>query len=375
MSSENIASLISEIQTFKSNVDNIYANHVTTLSNANYFIDALSNATSASNMYTRFNTLVVSSNVTMAQDYTVTDTLSYTFQLAVDNSNLKFDDTGNSMCLKSGNEMTLGLFVNSNVYNNSNGCVAIFNRETTQALKIATTVNTGKLSFAKFVPNDPRFSWCFLKTDSGKYELHSDFGGNQSTTIGYNVDAFYPVSFDKRNRSAFSIVGTLSNSILTPNRPGLKVLWIDTYFNELLNTFNSPPSWSRNLLCTNISTLTSGLNGYRFIPKSSVRWTGYFYAPVSGTYTFYINARDCAYFWIGTGVATYSKANALISKSAEVSKTVTLVSGTYYPLLIMFGNSTATTATIATATMQFSWLAPSGTKTSTAPGYLFLNPP
>jgi hypothetical protein len=72
-------------------------------------------------------------------------------------------------------------------------------------------------------------------------------------------------------------------------------------------------------------------------------WVGYFKAPSSGNFNFYINSDDDVYFWIGTnalGTAnTELNAHMGVSGGNEDKNTnsVTLVANQYYPVRIQFG--------------------------------------
>ena len=81
--------------------------------------------------------------------------------------------------------------------------------------------------------------------------------------------------------------------------------------------------------------------------NTSIQYKGYFLATYTGTHTFYLNSDDGSYLWIGpTALTGYTTANALVKNGglhslAEVSATISLVAGTYYPIRIQFGNGPA----------------------------------
>ena len=75
-------------------------------------------------------------------------------------------------------------------------------------------------------------------------------------------------------------------------------------------------------------------------------YEGYFRAPATATYTFYLQSDDACYVWIGdTALSGYTKTNALvraggvhsINSPAEFN-TISLVAGTYYPIRVAYGN-------------------------------------
>ena len=94
----------------------------------------------------------------------------------------------------------------------------------------------------------------------------------------------------------------------------------------------------------------------------------------TGTHTFYLNSDDGSYLWIGlTALSGYTTANALVQNGglhalSEVSATISLVAGTYYPIRIQFGNGPAGPGAL-TASYAHSGQA----KTSTWTGKIFYN--
>ena len=78
--------------------------------------------------------------------------------------------------------------------------------------------------------------------------------------------------------------------------------------------------------------------------NTSIEYKGYFLATYTGSHTFYLNSDDGSYLWLGlTALSGYTTANALINNGGlhgtyEVSASINLVAGTYYPVRIQFGN-------------------------------------
>jgi hypothetical protein len=72
-------------------------------------------------------------------------------------------------------------------------------------------------------------------------------------------------------------------------------------------------------------------------------WVGYFKAPSSGNFNFYINSDDDVFFWIGANAlgTTNTELNAHMgvsgASSAKNTNSVTLVANQYYPVRIQFG--------------------------------------
>ena len=75
-------------------------------------------------------------------------------------------------------------------------------------------------------------------------------------------------------------------------------------------------------------------------------WTGYFKAPSSGDFNFYVNSDDDVFFWIGTNAlgTANTELNAHMGVSGangeKNTNSVTLVANQYYPVRIQFGEYT-----------------------------------
>lgn len=102
---------------------------------------------------------------------------------------------------------------------------------------------------------------------------------------------------------------------------------------------------------------------------------GYFLAPATGEFTFYINSDDASYLFVGDGAdisLNIDLDNATVSNGGrhgvtERSGTFNLVSGEYYKLFAVFGNDTGP------GTAEFSYAGPGIAKTSDFTGRLFYN--
>jgi len=97
---------------------------------------------------------------------------------------------------------------------------------------------------------------------------------------------------------------------------------------------------------TNVSTATSGVQAVNGSENYSIFWYGYLLSDFTGTWTFGLNSDDGSYLWLGDTASTgYTVANSLINNGGlhgPTLKTATkdLVSGTSYPIRIMFGEYT-----------------------------------
>lgn len=139
------------------------------------------------------------------------------------------------------------------------------------------------------------------------------------------------------------------------------------YFGDNVNWFTSAsttgtPSTPSNFASTSISELTS----YQYL--------GYFKAPVTGTYTFYIESDDASYLWVGDSANTgFTTANATASSPGlhpplEGSGNIDLDAGEVYWFRAQVGNN------LAGGTIIISYSAPSISKTTDFSGNVFYNP-
>jgi hypothetical protein len=106
----------------------------------------------------------------------------------------------------------------------------------------------------------------------------------------------------------------------------------------------------------------------------SRRWTGYFKAPTSETYTFYTTSDNASMMWIGdVAKSGWSLGNATVNNSGlhaslEKSGTAVLMAGRYYPIQIFFGDGGGDHV------LTFSYSTPSITKTTNLTGLIYYNP-
>jgi len=103
--------------------------------------------------------------------------------------------------------------------------------------------------------------------------------------------------------------------------------------------------------------------------------TGYFLAPATGEFTFFINSDDASYLFLGPDAgppANEDLDNAVVQNggrhgATERSGTFNLINGQYYKLYAIFGNDTGP------GTAVFSYSGPSIAKTTDFSGKLFYN--
>ena len=94
---------------------------------------------------------------------------------------------------------------------------------------------------------------------------------------------------------------------------------------------------------TNVSTGTNALQAVNGADNYSVFWSGYLLSDFTGTWTFGLAADDGAYLWIGDYAQSgYTVANCNINNGGghgvtNVTCTVNLIYGKYYPIRYFFG--------------------------------------
>lgn len=106
----------------------------------------------------------------------------------------------------------------------------------------------------------------------------------------------------------------------------------------------------------------------------SRRWTGYFKAPTTETYTFYISSDDASMLWVGDVAKNgWTLGNAIVDNgglhgATEKSGTIYLLAGRYYPIQVFFGEATVDDS------LTFSYSTPTISKTTNLTGLIYYNP-
>ena len=137
------------------------------------------------------------------------------------------------------------------------------------------------------------------------------------------------------------------------------------YFNDDVTFFDTAALHGDTNTTTQISGFSSSADGYSWM------WVGVFKASATGTWTFYTSSDDASYLWIGpTAITGYTTANALVNNGGlhadtEVSATISLTAGQYYPIRIMFGENTGG------ENMTVSFAGPGVSKTTNGSGYYY----
>ena len=120
----------------------------------------------------------------------------------------------------------------------------------------------------------------------------------------------------------------------------------------------------------NLSPIGDGDPGFE---PFSVQLLGYFKPTTTETHTFFLNSDDASYMWIGaTAVTGFTTANALINNggvhgAVEVSASIALTAGVYYPIRIQMGDQSGGDV------LDFNYSTPTIVKTTTVTGKIFYN--
>ncbi|CAB4125308.1 GLEYA adhesin domain containing protein [uncultured Caudovirales phage] len=186
-------------------------------------------------------------------------------------------------------------------------------------------------------------------------------------TPGYRELRYYDVDLLPTKYSGNNVVNTPHPSGLVQGRPWkttpniVSGLWrtiYDGYFND-----NGSQGTRSEEAVAWFDTVGSGIviQSTEVVDFSlpdaniySLQYLGYFRAPQTALYTFYMESDDEAYFWVGdTAVTGYTASNAHIYSWAghgEVaSDPVSLTADQYYPIRLQYGN------TGGPALLNFSW--------------------
>jgi hypothetical protein len=158
-----------------------------------------------------------------------------------------------------------------------------------------------------------------------------------------------------------------------PLMPGLMYRIFTGYFADVPSFFttNTETNTGTTNIINNIYNGTESLKEVNSSNFYSVEWFGYFRATITGIWKFYIASSDASYMWLGvTALSGYTTTNALLINPGthglvEVTNTITLTTGQYYPIRIQYGRSTQG------SDCQFSFIPPGGTRTYDGTGYYF----
>jgi hypothetical protein len=210
----------------------------------------------------------------------------------------------------------------------------------------ATVVSSSSVSVAFTPPAGTVTSYTVTSspgsiTGTGSASPISVTGLTASTTYTFTVTA--------TNSGGTSPASTASNSVTTLSAYSSGLRWIR--FN---NYHNEDPNYDSYAQITyisssgvtnfsSVSTATSGVQGVNASDNYSIFWYGYLLSDFTGLWTFGLTSDDGGWFWIGPNATSgYSTGNANINNGGGhgmnlVATQVSLTSGVYYPVRIMFG--------------------------------------
>jgi len=211
----------------------------------------------------------------------------------------------------------------------------------TTAAKSFTTTNTKRFSYYRLI-------------------INSCNGDNYASITEWNL---YDSTISMR-----SIAGKSARGLVD----GLTWKFANGYHSSSATYFDTTPytQIGRSSDFTNLASATNGrFTSAQTMDSYSIEWTGYFRAPETGTFTFFLNTDDQSYLWIGTtALAGYTTSNTLVTdtaNSASTYATITLTAGVYYPIRLLWGESSSSQS------LAFGFTTPSGVTVTDGSGYFF----
>lgn len=167
----------------------------------------------------------------------------------------------------------------------------------------------------------------------------------QVGTPGYRDLRYYDIDLLPSKYSGNDVVHNSHPEGLVQGRPWkttpniLAGLWRSTY----AGYFGGNSTWFDSQTATE-SVQVDNFNLYDGDVFSS-QWVGYFRAPHTANYTFYLHSDDASKFWIGNNAITgYTDANTTVKIDAYSdpeadSDAISLTAGQYYPIRLQYGNN------------------------------------
>jgi hypothetical protein len=154
--------------------------------------------------------------------------------------------------------------------------------------------------------------------------------------------------------------------------PGLFKTTFAGYFADDVSFFATatPTTYGTNP-ATSVQTTSISEAGSNDGSNFSCQWLGYFLPSTTETYTFFTASDDASYVWVGSNaISGFTTGNATVNNGGahgvvEVSGTISLTAGVYYPIRIQFGEAGGGDA------MTFSYSTPTITKTTDVTGRVF----
>lgn len=176
--------------------------------------------------------------------------------------------------------------------------------------------------------------------------------GGDITQPYYRVNNTYDINGLPTQYSGNTVVDNPNTGGLIQGRPWVNVAGI-TFASNIWRTdyegyhYEDPAFFDTAALKAapnNYNGTDTTISEPGLLNNTSIEYKGYFLATYTGSHTFYLNSDDGSYLWLGlTALSGYTTANALINNGGlhgtnEVSASINLVAGTYYPVRIQFGN-------------------------------------
>lgn len=208
--------------------------------------------------------------------------------------------------------------------------------------------------------------------------------GPSTANAFYRENNTYDIAGLPTQYSGNAIVNNANGALgaLTRGRPWLDVASIDFapniwrtdyegYFGDVPSFFDTA---ALKASPNNYNGTDTDISEPGLLNNTSIQYKGYFLATYTGTHTFYLSSDDGSYMWIGlTALSGFTTSNALIQNGGlhgqqEVSATISLVAGTYYPIRIQFGNGPS-----GPGVLVASYAHTGQAKTSTWTGKVFYN--
>jgi hypothetical protein len=165
-------------------------------------------------------------------------------------------------------------------------------------------------------------------------------------TAGYRTNRYYDVHLLPTSYDGNSVVNNTNEGGLQPHRPWKSTpnielgLWRSIY----TGYFDDDWTWfdNHNIL-DEAAAANFNLNPFSGNTDTSFQWIGYFLAPHTANYTFWLYSDDVSIFWIGDKAITgYDDSNWDVYTNAGQGETgsdpIALTAGQYYPIRVQYGN-------------------------------------
>ena len=203
-----------------------------------------------------------------------------------------------------------------------------------------------------------------------------------TSKVYYRVNNTYDITELPTQYTGNNITNNPNTGGLVQGRPWINVAGIafgaNIWRTDYEGYFGDVPSWfataSLKASPNNYNGTDTTISEPSLLNNTSIEYKGYFLASYTGTHTFYLSSDDGSYMWIGlTALSGFTTSNALIQNGGlhsqqEVSATISLVAGTYYPIRIQFGNGPS-----GPGVLVASYAHTGQAKTSTWTGKVFYN--